>query len=380
MPELSADELKASIANREIFAVSIDTVVFDAKGKRFDHPVLRRLVQFKRRDVEVVIADVVAEEMKAHLREDAAKTQRALKRALRLYDRRWRRQRGEGERSTLLDDADPGTFANAELHGFLESVGGRILPVTATPGSAQRILEMYFSAEPPFGAGRRRKSEFPDAYALLTLEAHAAAAGKLLLCASADKGWRECAARSDYLVCVSEVEEALALFNAADDQHVAEAIVHEWRELEAVEMMDEVERAFELLQNVDFQIVANTDIDFEAEPIVAVVQWLNFETIARPKAIDVDGNTVTFTVGVEALVSFEASFEFFVAGIEKDRVVASRNVSVDRTVPLELTIKAARSLENGPVFHEVDVDSGRFEVDFGYIEVFPGEDPTHEKY
>lgn len=74
---------------------------------------------------------------------------------------------------------------------------------------------MYFSAEPPFGTGRRRKSEFPDAYALLTLEARAAAARSHCFASSADKGWAAVRGSSDHLVCVTETE-VLALFIAAD--------------------------------------------------------------------------------------------------------------------------------------------------------------------
>ena len=381
MPTLPEDELKAAIAVGDIFAVSIDTAIFDGKGKTFDHPVLRRMDQFKRRDVEVVIADVIAQEMKAHLREDAVETQRALKRALRSHNRRWRREQSDGERADLLIDADPVALAETEFQEFLEKVGGKVLGVTGKPGWAQRILDLYFSGEPPFGAAKRRKSEFPDAFALLTLEAYAAAAGKLLLCVSPDKGWVEFASRSDHLVCVSGLEDALALFNAAD-QHLAEAIVQHWLALEAVDRIEAVEGAFEYrLDDLDFDIDADTDLPWDAEPLGAVVQSLAPDNIGRPKVIDVRGDSVTFTVRVEANVGFEASFGFyFVDGADNRVELGSEDAYVERSVPFDLTIKADHSLEHGAVFHEVDVASAQIEVNFGYVEAFPDEDPTHEKY
>ena len=382
MPTLSEDELKVAITAGDLFAVSIDTVVFDAKGKTFDQPVLRRLDQFKRRDVEIVIADVIAREMKAHLREAAAETQRALKRALRSHNGLWRRKKSEKESADLLIDADSAAFAESEFSTFLDNVGGKVLEVIDEAGSAQRIVDLYFSGGPPFGPSKGRKSEFPDAYALLTLEAYAAASGKLLLCVSADKGWVEFAARSNHLVCVTRLEDALELFNAAY-QHLAEVIVQQWLALEDEDRIEAVEGAFEFrLEDLDFDIDADTDLPWDAEPLGAVLQSLETEKAGRPQVIDVQGDAVTFTVGVEARVCFEASFDFYaMGGVDKDYVeLGSRDAYAETPVPFELTIKADRSLEHGPVFHEVDVTSARLDVHFGYVEAFPGEDPTHEKY
>lgn len=389
MPTLSTDELKAAIAAGEIHAVSIDTVVFDAKGKTFHHPVLRRLDQFKQSDVEVVIADVIAHEMKAHLREAATETQRALKEAqqafkeaLRAHNKRWRLEESDEEGADLLIGADSAAFAESEFSEFLNNVGGKVLGVIEEPRSAQRIVDLYFSEEPPFGASKRRKSEFPDAYALLTLEAYAAEAGKLLLCVSADKGWAEFAAGSDHLVCVAAIEDALGLFNVAN-QHLADAALQRWLTLDAEERVEVVEAAFEYcLDDLDFDISAYTEVPCEAEPTSAVLQSLDTDFIGDPHVIDVQSDAVTFTVGVEARVCFEASFDFYVRDwVDKDYVdLGSRVVYVERPVPFELTIKAARSLERGPVFREVDVTRAWIHVDFGHVETLPGEDPTHEKY
>ena len=98
--------------------------------------------------------------------------------------------------------------------------------------------------------------------------------------------------------------------------------------------------------------------------------------------IAVDGETVTFTVRIDALIGFEALFSFYVTdSIDRDDVsLGSKEAYVERTLPFELTITADRSLEEGPVFHEVEVTKKRFEVDFGYVEAFPNEDPTQDKY
>ena len=382
MPELSEDDIKALITNGDVFAISIDTAIFDGKQKTFNNAVLRRVDQSYQRDVRVVFIDIIAEEMKAHLRDEAAETQRALKKALRAHNNRWRRDAIENESTTLLIDADAKAFAQAEFNAFLQHTNGEEIAAGETPDAVKQVFDRYFTEAPPFGSADKRKSEFPDAFALLRLEALAAEEGLKLICVSPDHGWLEFAAKSEHLICLPRIEMALALFNAAD-QHVADAIVERWRQSEGGDFIEDIARAFEYrLDDLDFDIDGQADIMFEAEPLSAALQYVAPDTISAPTAIAVDGETVTFTVRVDALVGFEALFSFYVTdSIDKDDVsLGSEEAYVERPVPFELTITADRSLEDGPVFHEVEVAKKRFEIDFGYVEAFPNEDPTHEKY
>lgn len=85
---------------------------------------------------------------------------------------------------------------------------------------------------------------------------------------------------------------------------------------------------------------------------------------------------------MRALVRFEAWFSFYaIDGVDKDHVgLVSEEAYVDETLPFDLVITANRLLEHGLIFREVEVAKSWFEVNFGYIEAFPSEDPTHEKY
>lgn len=382
MPVLSEDDIKAAIADGKVFAISIDTAVFDGKQKTFSNAVLQKLDQFHARDIRVVFADVVVKEMIAHLRDDALETQRALRKALRAHSNRWKRDAPEGEGASLLLYADAATFAQAEFDAFLKHVSGEVVAASGVPDAVETVLGRYFAEEPPFGAADKRKSEFPDAFALLSLEAFGAEHGGLVLCVAPDKGWVEFIAKSDHLVCVDRLETALALFNAAD-QHLADAIVQKWRECEGGEFIDEVASAFEYrLDDLDFDVDGHADVSFEAEPLGASLQYVDPQSLGQPTVIAVDGETVTFTVGVQARIGFEASFSFFVFdSVDRDEVsLGSETAYVEDTLPFQLTITADRDLKDGPVFHEVEVEKKRISVDFGYVEAFPNEDPTHEKY
>ena len=382
MPKLSKEAIKTAIANGSVFAISIDTAVFDAKQKTFQNAVLRRLDQFYIRDIRVVFTDVVANEMKAHLRDDALETQRNLRKALRSHTIRWRRRESAREPEYLLLNSDAGTLAEAEFDTFVEHVNGEVIKTSDTPDVIDQILRRYFSKEPPFGPMDKRKNEFPDAFALLRLEAFAVEHGRLLLCVTPDKGWVAFATQSEYLVCVDKLEDALALFNEAD-QHLAETITRKWAESEGGEFLEVLANAFEYrLDDLNFNIEGSAVVPFEAEPLSAALQYISPHSIENPIVIDGDGETVTFAVHVEALVGFEASFNFyFEDSVDKDRVdLGSEEAYVEQNLSFDLTITADRSLEGCPIFHEVEVASNVLEVDFGYVEAFPNEDPTHEKY
>lgn len=382
MPQLTNDEIKTWIAEDRVSAISIDTAIFDGKQKAFQNAVLRRLDQFHERDISVVFVDIIAEEMKAHLRDEAVETQRALQKALRAHTKRWKRERSEEEEADLLLGANADDFASSEFDEFLEHVQGAVISAGDTPEAVQKVFGRYFAAEPPFGSADKRKSEFPDAFALLRLDVFAEKTGKALICVSPDKGWIEYAAKSDHLVSVGRLEEALALFNAAD-QHVADAIVESWRQSEGGDFVEEIVRAFDYrLDDLDFEIEGHADVLFEAEPLSAEMQYVTPQSIGQPTVIAVDGETVTFTVRVEAVVAFEALFSFYAPdSVDRDYVsLGSEEAQVEETLPFDLTITADRSLKHGTVFHEVEVTKKRIEVNFGYVEAFPNENPTHEKY
>jgi hypothetical protein len=85
--------------------------------------------------------------------------------------------------------------------------------------SVDELVKSYFSATPPFDAAGAKKSEFPDAIALLSLEAWARKSGKRILAVSEDGGWAEFAATSDYIDVEKDFAKALQIVQ----EHAEEA-------------------------------------------------------------------------------------------------------------------------------------------------------------
>ena len=74
-------------------------------------------------------------------------------------------------------------------------------------------MNRYFSGATPFAIVGKKKAEFPDAIALMSLEQWAKIHGKKMLVISNDADWQSFADASDYLFCLKETPKALDHFN-----------------------------------------------------------------------------------------------------------------------------------------------------------------------
>ena len=63
--------------------------------------------------------------------------------------------------------------------------------------SHDEVIRRYFATEPPFSTKERKKSEFPDALALLSLERWATQNKSLVLLVSADGDWKKLVEQSE---------------------------------------------------------------------------------------------------------------------------------------------------------------------------------------
>jgi PIN domain len=229
MPDLSEAEIKAKIGDGTIFALSIDTAVFDKYGCHLDFAVLNKLDQFKRSVTALLFSEVVVNEIKNHIVRAAEDTQRELKKAIRQQGKRWKTEIDIGRLPPALALlADPANAAEAQLNDYLAAVGGEVVPASGSVDISGELLRRYFASESPFENNDKKKYEFPDAIALLSLEALAKEKKKLLLCVSPDKGWKNFAARSPYLVCIADLEAALSFFNDSG-RGVTDQVMEMWR-------------------------------------------------------------------------------------------------------------------------------------------------------
>ncbi|KAB2654780.1 hypothetical protein F9L00_23585 [Brucella anthropi] len=382
MPEMTRQQVIEAISDGRIAAVTIDTTVFDSKQRDFRRTDFRSISQIRTRHTPILITDVIASEMMAHLEVEAADTQRALKTALRSNNLRWFRQSPAGEHTALFIDKDPAEFARSEFDDFVKVVGAEVIKVADTPDGLAELFRRYFAVQTPFGKKETRKQEFPDAAALLCLEEYAKAKGKLVICVAQDSAWKDFAAKSEHLVTVFPLTEALGIYSEAfEDADLADKIVELWLDGDEKHFEGAVRDAIvERLTYIDYDVDANCSVEFEAEPMDAKLKEILMGTLAKPVVLAADDNTVTFSVEVDIQADFEANFSFSVwDSLDRESVsMGSEYVATTTDVPVHLTIVADRDVTNGIVLHEIEVSQKTFTVDFGYVDAFPVEEPDYD--
>lgn len=205
------EDISAKILAGDIAALSIDTSVFDGQGLALESGLFAQLAQFRDSDVELVIANTVANEIRRHLVHNATKATRELSSALH----ETARQRAldpvaQKSLEELAEAASAGDEARAlqRFDDWAKRCGAQIL--SEEHADIVEVMRRYENAEPPFTADGKKKHEFPDAVALLTLEGWAERNFTRVLVVSKDKDWMRFGARSQRLVMVDDLAGALA--------------------------------------------------------------------------------------------------------------------------------------------------------------------------
>ena len=159
------------IIGRKVSFFSIDTNIFEGKGFDFNRGALNVLHGQRPNWMTLQLSAIVEREVFAHRLRDLKDVDKKLHEALNYI-----------RRKTSLDVSQLESAANAlsivdtakdqfetEIRSFVSELGGNIL---ATNGNtlAHDLFELYFSQQSPFELIKDKKSEFPDAAALLVLE------------------------------------------------------------------------------------------------------------------------------------------------------------------------------------------------------------------
>ena len=151
-------------------ALCIDTNIFRETGYALDKGLPAQLAQFAESPVQVVISEIVHREMKRHLAEFVGKARAALEKGLKEVQQEMQASEGAASRArkAILTNESDAEVAQRRLEQFYERCGATVLPADSVTG--REVLERYFSQEPPFAATGDKKQEFPDAFALMSIE------------------------------------------------------------------------------------------------------------------------------------------------------------------------------------------------------------------
>ena len=369
----------------DISFFSIDTDVIQAAGYNFEAGALNQLHKQLPSSMELQLTDIVVCEVVKHLMAPISKSINALKGASAHLQRS--ANLPMDQINGLFEGIDPSkasrSFFRKRVEDYAEKCGGGILP-TEGEGILKEMFRRYFEVESPFELKAAKKTEFPDAAALLVLEAYAEDNNTVGIVVSNDGGWQSFASDSDYLYCAKSLDDLTALFTATGDvpNGIKAAI------LNAIEDQNSPLRtllSYALKNHVDdatWEVgLLYTDVGSSIDGEVSDFQLDDYEILVGKTEIWNDKeDTTKWLVEVTAAIKVNVTVDVVTFGwdsYDRDEMALS-NDSIDQEIAVDITafltcsdVQADSVPQDWDV--EIEIAPGVYTVDLGVVKAFPWE-------
>lgn len=379
---MTADEIKAEITAGSISAITLDTSAFGNPSEMsLEHGLLARLRQFCGTGIRLLLSDVVLNEVELHMAKGASDSLAQFEKSLKAVGGSWnvsRETRGEA-RKVLFGDETPREHACRRVKGFVER-NECIIVKAEEHASIEELMRRYFSFEPPFAERETKKNEFPDALAVMSLNAWAEKNDTKILVVSNDDDWVRYCETTPRLVVVRGLAEALALFNA-NAEVVCSALSLRLVSDEGKEWRDFIETVVQAhIESMLFIPEADSQFYFEDEITDVVVESVEIESdehALRPVEM-LDGSIVA-EIEVVAEVDISCDFSFSVKdGIDKDHVpMGGASVSTRETLFLNVLVTFDSNIPEEADIEDVEPEKNRKYISFGHVEPDWMNDPSN---
>ena len=265
------------------------------------------------------------------------------------------------------------------MSAFLDRCGAIVIDSSGV--ALKEVTDMYFASEPPFEEAGEKKSEFPDAIALLSLERWARDNKKKILVVSKDKGRKAFCDESEYLEHTFDLKKALAYFQPHNTiEKFPEELNHAIAKNEEVNgILSSIERSIkEHVEDMEIDVDATSQFYYEPSEVYAIYQSHEFLSFTEDQ-IDLDVVRVTSEIVVVRLVArinciVHASFSLSMTDpIDRDQLIMwSQPAETESSFVSEVLVTFEGNFSNGlkgVAVGEVEVVDGMPTVEFGEIEL-----------
>jgi hypothetical protein len=304
-------------------AFTIDTNKAIQGGLNLEGGLLAQLTQFKEGQIDLILSDIVIREIHKHLLDQVRKSKDGMSsaaakaRSTQLFD-----GDAAAQLKALMDAMpDPRRVTGGRLKRYLEATGAETIPVGLA--SMDAVVSSYFAASPPFEATGAKKSEFPDAIALLSIEAWAREKGKKVLAVSDDGGWTAFAATSDHIDVEPDFAKALEIVQEHAD--AAEKAVAEW------------------LTALEAGALGETAKYLEDGLGTSLSEWPFFAEGSGAYHLELD--TVELCLGSYTLNTFNGGYDITVVRIGSSQIVARIGATFKATARADFSLAAWDSID-----------------------------------
>jgi|GEM_PF-3179058 len=385
MPILPENELLDLLRDQKISALTIDTNIFDEKGLQLSAAPLATVAMLNNRPFDFLLSGTVAREVLGHLQkkgEDALRNARkAIGEALFAFET------FHPTRDDLLDQITgkhtANTAAQARFDQYVKNTECDIL-LDEELVTTKEVFDRYFSGRAPFGTGKK-KDEFPDALALLALEATAGARETSILVVSKDGDWREFCEKSQRLYLLPELEAALALLN--DPPLVVRQSILSW-------LAEHSDGRAVILGELESE-VSNLAVDIKGyptsgemeaipyDPELRSVEWSDNADIdiiesSVPDEHGIVNAVVSLPLQVDLRVHVDLNFSVWDSVDRESISMGGRTVEVEETHDIRVTVTVKMHDLGGEdqeiEFESCEIDLNIIDIELGDVEVFERED------
>lgn len=385
MPIASEDGLTDRLRKQEISALTIDTNIFDEKGLQLAAAPLATVAMLKNRKFDFLLAGTVAKEILGHLEKCAEDALRSARKAI--GEALFAFETAQPTRDQLLDQITGAQTANAAAQArfakYIQDTACEIISDEELV-TTKVLFHKYFIGQAPFGTGKK-KDEFPDALALLALEAVAGVRNTSFLVVSKDGDWKKFCEQSQHLYLVPELEAALALLN--DPPLVVRQSILGWLAAGSDGRAGIRSELESLVTNLSVDVNGYaTSGEMEAIPYGAEllnVEWANNADVdIIDTSVADDKNVVTAVISlplqIDLRIHVELNFSVW-DSIDRESIsMGGRTVEVDETLNIRATV-IVRMRDLGDDDQEIEleaceIDLNSVDLDLGEVDAFEPED------
>ena len=364
----------------EYGAITLDTSVFEQQGLKLESGILLTLEQFHSKPVNLVFSEIIIKEVYTHLRKKANESRRQVEKIMResVLHLSVTKENIDIAAEVLIPKEEDDHVAKNRITLFIEKTGAEIVHAKDYV-ELDEVIKKYFEAEPPFAESGKKKNEFPDAIALMSLESWAQEKRIKILAVAKDGDWGKFAEQSGYIDVMEDLAEAISMFQPHTKSiEFCSEIAKSLPKGKPEYLYDSILGLLtDAIGEIYLHPVASSLFSYEADYVEVFLEEFEFVTDEDGNAIlqPVQGQNNTLIVEAKFNISAEATTTFSLSirdSIDKD-YVSMGSATVSKKMEFEL--EALLTFEGNFESDQEKIDLANFEllsypteVDFGSIE------------
>lgn len=372
--ELTIEEIQNLIKEKKVKAISLDTSAIQSQSFAFESGLLKQLEKFQNSHIKLIISEVIINEVHTHMEEPIEKAKKCLDNALKEAKKHWELEDGTIKEinKKIYQEHQPTDIVTKRIDNFIRLTSLEIVKAQEYL-IINDLLEKYFQSIPPFSIGKK-KNEFPDAIALISLESWAKKNKTQVIVVSKDNDWKDFCKNSEHLIFIDDLSKTLELFQK-HLEGICKKLQRKYDKGEMGDLTDEINRTFgQELYTFDIYVEADSPYSYEEEIVDLDYKEFKFQAIQEPniifRPINYDGKTLVVQASLLATIDIECNFVFSTYdegefGVGANNLKRETNLGVD--ILITLFSKSGKFSDDIKIY-EVEFITKQFTIDFGFIQ------------